>query len=81
MAILLLDETLSIEVFYECDDCDWEDNIWLRIREDCPEDERLFRHEETNLLLTREQAEQFIEALGAAVARSREDSSPGDQGV
>lgn len=81
MTILLLDESLSIEIFYECDDCDWEDNIWLRIREDCPADERLFRHDETNLLLTRDQAVQLIEALQAAVASSREDSSPGDGGV
>lgn len=81
MVVLLLDDTLSVEVYYECDDCDWEDNIILRVREDCPEDERLFRMEETNILLTRDQAMALADALHQAIAHSREDVSPGDQGI
>jgi hypothetical protein len=80
MSILLLDESLSIEVYYECDDCDWEDNICLRIEEDCPSDERLFRHDQTNIYLTRAQAQALAEVLLNAVRASREDSSPGDEG-
>ena len=80
MAVLILDESLSIEIYYECDDCDWEDNITVRLREDCPPEERLLRSEETNIFLTREQAMALAEALLAAAAASREDRSPGDQG-
>jgi hypothetical protein len=80
MRVLILDDTLSVDVFYECDDCDWEDNIVLRIREDCPENERIFRMEETNIFLTREQAEALAQALLQAAAESREDQSPGDPG-
>lgn len=80
MAVLLLDDTLSIEIYYECDDCDWEDNITVRLREDCPPEERLLRVEETNIFLTRAQALALAEALLEAVAASREDASPGDQG-
>lgn len=81
MTVLLLDDTLSIEIYYECDDCDWEDNIILRVREDCPDDERLFRMEETNILMTVQQAQALAEALQQAIAHSREDASPGDQGI
>jgi hypothetical protein len=80
MAVLLLDDTLSIEIYYECDDCDWEDNITIRVREDCPPEERLLRMEETHIFLTRAQAQALAEALLAAAAASREDVSPGDQG-
>lgn len=80
MPILLLDESLSVDVFYMPDESDYEDNIVLRIREDCPEDERIMRMEETNIFLTLQQAAQLAEALLVAVRASREDISPGDEG-
>jgi hypothetical protein len=80
MEILLLDESLSVEIFYECEDCEFEDNIRIRIREDGPHDERLLRADETNIFLTRPQAELIAAALLAAVRASREDASPGDEG-
>lgn len=80
MPVYLADDSLSVDVFYECDDCDYDDNIVLRIREDCPPDERLFIAEETNIFLTRAQASQLVELLQAAVHDSREDAAPGNGG-
>ncbi len=48
--ILLLDETLIVEVFYACEDADLVDNICLKVVEDCAEEEKVFRHEESHLL-------------------------------
>jgi len=50
--ILLLDETLKVEVFYSCEAHDLEDNICLKLTEDCAESERLLRNEESHLYLT-----------------------------
>jgi len=36
MPIHLLDDTLHIEVFYECEDHDLEDNICISVVETCP---------------------------------------------
>ncbi len=80
MAILLLDETLSVAISYDCEDCDWDDNILVRIREDCPPDERLLRSDETNIYITRAQAQALAQALLDACRASREDRSPGDEG-
>lgn len=80
MAILLLDDTLSVDIYYDCEDCEWEDNILIRIREDCPAEERLLRSEETNIYLTRAQAQALAAALLEASRASREDGSPGDEG-
>ena len=65
--ILLLDESLQVRIYYECDDCDWADNICVSFREDCPEDERLFRANETNIFLTPHEAKQLaLELINAA---------------
>lgn len=61
--ILILDESLKIRIFYECDDCDYEDNICVSIQEDCPEDEKLFKADETNIFLTPDQARALATAL------------------
>ena len=68
--ILLLDESLKVEVFYACEDHDLEDNICLKLTEDCAESERLLRNEESHLYLTAPQARAFAEALLAAVEKS-----------
>lgn len=73
--ILLVDETLRVVVFYEAQDKDFADNVCLCIEEDCPEEERLFREQITNLFLTREQARRLAEALLQAVEHSWEDSA------
>ncbi len=68
--ILLLDESLEVEIFFESADCGYEDNICLKITESCPEDEKLFMHDESHLYLTPEQAQSLVDALSQAVRLS-----------
>ena len=68
--ILLLDETLIVEVFYACEDADLVDNICLKVVEDCAEEEKVFRHEESHLFLTADQARALAEALLTAADKS-----------
>jgi hypothetical protein len=70
MAINLLDDSLSVDVYYDQDDCEYEDNICISILEDCPDEEKIFRVGQTNLYLTREQARQLGQALLAAAEES-----------
>jgi len=69
--ILLLDETLKMEIFFDCNDCDLEDNICVRISESCPEEEKIFRHDESNIYLTVEQANAILVALQKAIDKSQ----------
>ena len=71
MVISLLDESLRVQIFFEEMDCDFEDNICIQFLELCPEEEKVFRHDETNIFLTPGQAEQFAQALLQAAAESR----------
>jgi hypothetical protein len=72
MAIFLLDDTLKVEVFYEPSDRDFDDDICLSITETCPDEERLFRADETNMYLTPEQARRLGLALLNAAEKSCE---------
>lgn len=76
MAIELLDGTLQIEIFYESEDQDLEDNICVSIVERCPPAERLLRAGQTNVFLTPEQARELGQALLAA-AESSENKNTG----
>jgi hypothetical protein len=69
--ILLLDESLQVEIFYSCEDADLEDNICLKITESCPEEEKIFRHDESNMFLTCAQAQALANALLRAVEKSK----------
>jgi len=75
MAIELLDGTLQIEIFYDCEDQDLEDNICISIVERCPPAERLLRAGQTNVFLTSDQARELGQALITAAQRS-EDGTP-----
>jgi len=68
--ILLLDDSLQVEINYECADADLEDNICVRITESCPDAEKVFRHDESNLFLTNDQASALANALLKAVEDS-----------
>jgi len=68
--IVLLDGSLTVEIYYSREDCDLEDNICLSFTEDCPDEEKVFYNDETNLLITREQALQLAEALIQAAKTS-----------
>ena len=70
MVISLLDDTLSVDVYYDQADCEYEDNICLSILEDCPDEEKVFRAGQTNLYLTRDQARQLGWALLSAAEES-----------
>ncbi len=68
--IQLLDESLRVRVYYECDDCSYDDNICISITEECPDDEKIFIADETNIYLTPEQAKSLAMALINAVNES-----------
>jgi hypothetical protein len=70
MAIILLDGSLKLDVFFDCKDSQFEDHICLQIMEDCPENEKIFYAGETNIYLTAEQAQQISDALLKAVNQS-----------
>ena len=69
--IYILDDSLAIEIYFDKDDCGYTDNICLKITESCQDEEKIFRHDENNLYLTPEQAEQLAKALTVAVEKSR----------
>jgi hypothetical protein len=70
MPIFLLDDSWSVEVYYDQFDCEYEDNICMSILEDCPDEEKLLRAGQTSLYLTKEQARQ----LGQALLKAAEES-------
>ena len=74
MSIFLLEGSLKVNVYFEKTDSAYEDNICLCIKEDCPDDEKLFIADETNIFLTPKQARDLALALNQAaevsVARS-----------
>jgi len=84
MSISLLDKSLKVDVFFELSDCEFNDNVCMRIIEDCQDDEKVFRADETNLYLTTRQARRLASALLHAAEESEEycsnqenDESPG----
>ena len=70
MTVHLLDKTLQIDIFVECEDQDLEDNICLTIVESCPPGEKLLRAGETHLYLTPAEARALGDALLVAANRS-----------
>jgi len=79
MIVLLLDESLNVDVFYEATDTTFDDNICLSFHENCPSDEKVFYGEETNLYITSEQARKLAMALLEAADQS-DRSSQDDTG-
>jgi len=71
MAIYLLDDTLKVDIFYEVSDTEFDDNIRVQIIEECPEEEKVFRQDETNLYLTPQQANALARLLDKAAQASR----------
>jgi len=72
--ILLLDESLQVEIYYEPDDCGYEDNICLKVIESCPEAEKVFVHDES-LYLTPEQAQALVDALQQAILKRKAENA------
>jgi hypothetical protein len=74
MVIFLLDNSLKVEICYDETEREFSDNILLSFIEDCPEEEKVFRMDETNLYLTPQQACQLATALRRAVALNQIDA-------
>ncbi|MCB2214252.1 hypothetical protein KQH50_02535 [bacterium] len=74
MTLHLLDDTLQIDIFYECADQDLDDNICLSVVERCPPAERLLRAGKTNIFLTPAEARALGEALLQAADHSGADA-------
>ncbi len=75
MAIYLLDNSLKVEICFDQEDCEFDDNIRVTITEECPLDEKIFIADQTNLYLTPKQAIELADALHQAAHDSRLDSS------
>jgi hypothetical protein len=73
MTLHLLDNTLQIDIFYDCADQDLEDNVCLSVVERCPPAERLLCAGETHIYLTPAEAR----ALGEALLQAAEHSAAG----
>jgi hypothetical protein len=70
MPIYLLDDSLSVDIYHECSDEGFEDNICISFWESCPDEERVFIHDETNIYLTVEQARALAEVLMEAARQA-----------
>jgi len=73
MYLYLLDESLSVDVYYEKSDDQFSDNICIHFWESCPEEEKVFLAEETHLFLTPDQARQLAGLLLAAADASEKN--------
>jgi hypothetical protein len=73
MSLLLLDDTLHVNVFYEKNDNQFCDNICIRFWESCPDEEKLFKAGETNIFITHQEARQLADLLLKAANASLTD--------
>lgn len=73
MEIIILDDTIKINVYYDSQDSDLKDNICISFDEDCPDEERIFRANVTNIYLTCEEARKLALALYNAAEISSEE--------
>ncbi|MFO7662720.1 MAG: hypothetical protein R6X18_09015 [Chloroflexota bacterium] len=72
--ITLLDGSLILNIYYEETDSAFEDDICLCFTEDCPEDEKVFKADETSIYLTPEQAALIVLELNRAIGAYRNGS-------
>ena len=72
MVIMLLDDSLRVEVLYDEEDQAFEDNICVCLSERAPAEERLFLYDDTHILLTPDQALDLARALTAAAEQSQQ---------
>lgn len=73
MDIWILDDSLRITIFFDREDCVYEDNVCVSFRESCPDDEKIFRADETHIFLTPTQAIRLSQALREAAEKSVQD--------
>jgi hypothetical protein len=75
MYVYLLDRSLRVEVYYDETDRGFEDNICVSLVEECPDEEKIFKADETNIYLTCEQASHLVKAINKAIRSSTCDSN------
>jgi hypothetical protein len=73
MGLYILDDTLSVEVFYDRSDDQFSDNVCLCLWESCPADEKILIADETNVFLTPDQARELANMLLIAVEASEQN--------
>ncbi|UCC52619.1 MAG: hypothetical protein JSV68_01365 [Anaerolineaceae bacterium] len=71
MPVSLLENSLKVDIFFEESDQDFEDDICISIKEDCPDEEKIFRADETNIFVTPDQACLLVLALQRALENYR----------
>jgi hypothetical protein len=73
-SIYLLDRSLKVDVYFEPDDRDFKDNICISFCEECPDNEKIFVADETNMFISVEQARHLAEILINAANESETSS-------
>ena len=71
MSIDLLDKSLKVDIFLDRSDAGYDDNICVRLFEDCPDDEKLLKADETNIYVTPDEACLLVMALQRALESYR----------
>jgi hypothetical protein len=71
MSLQLLEKTLSVDIYFDESDREFDDDICIRFKEDCPPEEKLFRADETNIYITPDQACLLVLALQRALESYR----------
>ncbi len=71
MTISILDDTLQLRVFFDKKESRFDDDICLCIRERCPDEEKLFIADETNIYLKPEEAALLVLELERALEAYR----------
>ena len=56
MSISILDNSIKIEIYYDESISDFDDDICIRLKEECPVDEKILISDITNIYITPEQA-------------------------
>lgn len=71
MSISILDKSLIIDIFYDEFASDFDDNICIRFKENCPADEKILKSDITNIYITPEEACLLQLTLQRAVKKQR----------
>ena len=74
MAIELLNGSLKIDVYFDKDDKEYDDNICVCLKEFGPEDEKILYAGETDIFITPDEARKLAEMLIAAAESSSQGS-------
>ena len=74
MAIELLNGSLKIDVYFDKDDREYDDNICVCLKEFGPEDEKILYAGETDIFITPDEARKLAEMLVIAAESSSQGS-------